>query len=156
VHADGTPYRWWHVVVLEASANRVVVVRPHGEPVYEPDRVRTSPRVWQQVYWTDRFYNVTESYDADGQPRRLDVDIAAPVMSTRGGLVYCDYELDVVRDALPGAPAVVYDEDEFAEASVKYRYNCELQAICRAALAEAVHLVETWRWLGLPSTFAAR
>jgi protein associated with RNAse G/E len=150
LHADGVPYRWWTAVVHEVTASRLLVRRPLGEPVYEPGRVRLPETSWQHVYWTDRFYNLTESYTAGGEPRQLAMDIASPAEWTGGGIAYRDYELDVVK--VPGQPAEIYDEDEFAEAIVQYGYSPELQATCRAALAEALQVAESWTWLGSRGT----
>jgi protein associated with RNAse G/E len=148
LRADGTPYRWWTAIVQEVTAARIVASRPFGEPVHEPGGSRTPATIWQHVYWTDRPYNLTESYTAQGQPRRLDLDIASPAHWANGGIAYHDYELDVVKE--PGRPSAVWDEDEFAVAIGQYSYTPEFQAACRSALEEALQLAESWTWLGRP------
>lgn len=149
LHADGQPYRWWNVIVQEVTDARLVVCRPLGEPVHDRGRLRTPETTWQHVLWADRYYLLTESYTASGEPRRLDLDIASPPRWTDAGIAYTDHELDVLKE--PGGPTRVEDEDEFAEAIVQYGYGQELQARCRSALAEAIQLADTWTWLGCPT-----
>ncbi len=148
LHADGSPYRWWAALVQEVTTSRLVVCRPLGEPVHELGGSRTPETIWQQVYWTDRFYNLTESYTADGEPRRLDLDIASPAHWTTAGIAYHDYELVVVKES--DQPAEVRDEDEFTEAIARYGYSPALQAACWSALREALQVAESWTWLGCP------
>ena len=148
LRADGTPYRWWTAVVREVTASSIVVLRPCGEPVHEAGGSRLPPTIWQNVYWTDRPYNLTESYNAQGDPRQLAVDIASPAHWINGGIAYHDYELDVVKPV--GRPAEVCDEDEFADAIGQYGYTPEFQAACRLALQEAIRLADSWTWLGRP------
>jgi protein associated with RNAse G/E len=148
LRADGTPYRWWRAVVREATPACIVVLRPSGEPVHEADGSRMLPSIWQNVYWTDRPYNLTESYTAEGEPRRLDLDIASPAHWATDGIAYHDYELDVVKE--PDRPPEVRDEDEFTEAIARYGYSPEFQAACWSALREAIQVADSWTWLGCP------
>jgi len=43
----------------------------------------------------------------------------------------------------------VVDEDEFAEAALRYGYSVEFQTACRRAVAEASELVSGWEPAGL-------
>jgi Protein of unknown function (DUF402) len=148
LHDDGQAYRWWSVLVREVSDSRAVVYRPLGEPVHDRGHLRMLETIWQHVLWPDRYYILTESYTASGEPTRLDLDIASPPRWTEDAIAYTDHELDVLKE--PGGPTQVEDEDEFADAIVQYGYSQELQARCRSALDEAIQLAETWTWLGCP------
>jgi predicted RNA-binding protein associated with RNAse of E/G family len=103
--------------------------------------------IWQHVFWIDRLYNLTEEYTGQGEPKRLDLDIASTCWAD-GAITYRDHELDVFK--APDQPAEVRDEDEFADAIVQYGYTPEFQAACRSALQEAVQVADSWSWLGCP------
>jgi protein associated with RNAse G/E len=54
-----------------------------------------------------------------------------------------DHELDISK-VLP-SPARLVDEDEFAEAVVKYNYSTEFQNKMYAVAREALEIAETWQ-----------
>ena len=54
-----------------------------------------------------------------------------------------DHELDVSR-YVP-KPAELIDEDEFAEAAIKYQYSKEFQEKMYAAANEALELANHWQ-----------
>ena len=144
--ADGTPYRWWEAVVEEVSSEYVVTRAAPGQWVHQPDGGwpgRFHVRTW---FWPARDYNLSEVYHPDWTREELYVHIASPPEFIPGGLRYHDRELDVVKK--PGAVPEVADEDEFAAAAQRYGYSAAFQAACRAAVAEALALVERWQWRG--------
>lgn len=142
LYADGVAYRWWRAIVESVDDGRVVVVRPVGWPVHEPGHERVPTTTWRNVFWTDRSYNVTEGYAATGEPIHVCVDVASPARIEEGAISYVDYELDIVKQV--GAPAEVFDEDEFEEAIGLYGYSTEHQAVCRRSLEEGPQVAESW------------
>jgi protein associated with RNAse G/E len=71
------------------------------------------------------------------------MNIASPPEWADGILKFKDHELDVSK--YPPKPAEIVDEDEFAEAVVKYNYSQEFQEKMYAAAREALELAENWR-----------
>lgn len=143
--ADGTPYRWWEARVEKVTPNCVVTYAPAGCVVHHPGAADwQSTGAVRTFYWTDRPYNLNEIYQRDRETSGLYVHIASPAQFVAGGISYHDYELDVNQHV--GQAAQVLDEDEFAEAACKYGYSPEFQAECRAAVQEALRLVDTWIW----------
>jgi predicted RNA-binding protein associated with RNAse of E/G family len=100
-------------------------------------------------YWSDRLYNLLEVFSEDGTIQELYANVAAPPVMTEHGFDVTDHELDV--SWMPGQPARIVDEDEFAAAASIYGYSPEFQAACRAAAVEALRLMETWQPTGLPA-----
>lgn len=140
--ADGQPYRWANLTVLTADANYVVLTSPVGTPIEGPKGG------WKALYeghvhlWSDRPYNLTEVFYADGTLLELYVNIASHAEFLPGEIRYIDYELDVSKK--PGRPAEVVDEEEFQEAIPHYGYTEQLQKACYQAVQEVLELVETW------------
>jgi protein associated with RNAse G/E len=150
LRSDGVPYRWWDTLVEEASADYVVTYSPPGCVVYQPDGNGWISRNHIRAhYWADRWNVLLEVYYPGGQPLELYVHIAAPPRFTEQGIAYADHELDVVMPF--GKPTEVVDEDEFTVAIARYGYTTVFQAQCRAAVQEAVRLVEGWTWSPLDS-----
>ena len=145
LRADRTPYRWWDALVEAASADHVVTYAPPGHRVHQADGTGWASRCHIRAhYWTDRWNNLLEVYEPDGQPLELYVHIASPARLGAEGIVFEDYELDVVMPF--GQPAEVVDEDDFAAAIPRYGYTAAFQARCRAAVEEALRLVADWTW----------
>lgn len=141
-HADGACYRWWHSTVEAIHADRIVVWLPKGGTIYEPDGNRSIEWDSRWHVLLEKWYSVEELLTPDGEVFELYLNINAPVVIDGNEITYIDYELDVSK--VLGQPAVIIDQDEFAEAIVRYNYSAEHQAACWAAAHEAVVLAESW------------
>ena len=148
LRADGCCFRWWETTVERADTDAVVTLSPPGS--YTHDEARgswTLQHYLRTYYWFDRFYNLIVMYRPDGTLAQIYVNIGSPPVLTDGGFDWTDHELDVSK--LPGEPARLVDEDEFAEAAQRYGYTPEFQIRCYAAAHEALALAEAWRPAGL-------
>ncbi len=76
------------------------------------------------------------------------INIAAPPEFENGIMSFKDHELDVSR--YPPKPAELIDEDEFAEAAVKYQYSKEFQEKMYSAAEEALELANHWKARPVP------
>ena len=143
LHADGAAYRWWPATVESASTSELAVIWPAGTlmDAPAPEMRATFRRNNRSIFWPNRLYFITETYELDGKLGTIFADIARPrVTSTR--IEYMDYELDVVME--PGASPFVEDEEEFLLAAETYSYSEAFQTQCRQALTEALGMVEHW------------
>lgn len=131
LHADGERYRGWTARVEQIDEERIV------------ESSVKDGALSRGHYWFDRLYNLFEEYDATGALVELYVNIASPPIVGAGRLSYVDFELDVSR--VPGGPIEILDEDEFAEACVRYGYAPEFQARCWRALDDARAVIAAWR-----------
>lgn len=140
--SDGQPYRWNQATVASVAPGYVRLAIPLGTYSETPKGRWPFRHNCQFHLWTDRLYNLLEVYNPDGSLHQLYANIASPAELLPGEIRYTDYELDVVKH--PGQPARVEDENEFQAAVPLYGYTEEFQQTCRAAVAEVLHLVETW------------
>jgi predicted RNA-binding protein associated with RNAse of E/G family len=154
-HADGQVYRWWPATVESADAGEICVIWPAGTGFESPTPSgrKLIRRDCRAIFWPERMYFITETYGSDGEAETIFADIAALHGVSPDAIEYTDYELDVVKN--PGFPVEIEDEDEFLEAAIVYGYTEGFQAQCRAALAEAVRVVETWKPRGAARSWAA-
>jgi protein associated with RNAse G/E len=109
------------------------------------DRARKSytiEHILRSYYWFDKFYNLIEVFDTNGALVELYINMASPPEFENGMMSFKDHELDVSR--FPPKAAQLIDEDEFAEAAVKYQYTQEFQDKMYSVAEEALELANTW------------
>ena len=94
-------------------------------------------------FWPGKWLVLEETYTEDGTLKDLYININSPPTFGADVIEYVDYELDVAKE--PGSPAVILDEDEFAEAIMTYGYSEPHQQQCWAAVQEGLALAETWQ-----------
>ena len=148
--ADGTCYRWWQTTVEEVTEEWVVTFSPPGQRVHDinhPEGGWKRTNYLRAFYWFDRFYSLIEVYSPAGELLHIYININSTPIFSPGVMATIDYELDVMYR--PPEPPLLVDEDEFAEAVVKYGYSETLQEKCYAAAREGLELATTWQTRGL-------
>jgi protein associated with RNAse G/E len=141
---DGTVYRSWKAAVEFLSPDVLITIAPAGSSVYNiKGEDYPSIHHYRAYYWFDKFYNLLEVFETDGKLIHIYLNIASPPEFENGVLSFKDHELDISK-VLPN-PAQLVDEDEFAEAIVKYNYSKEFQEKMYAAAEEARNLAENWQ-----------
>ena len=83
-----------------------------------------------------------EIFEVTGELFHIYINIASPPEFEDGAMSFKDHELDVTR--YPPKTAQLIDEDEFAEAAVKYQYTKEFQQKMYSAAEEALELANRW------------
>jgi protein associated with RNAse G/E len=137
-------YRSWHTIIESVDAESIVTISPAGGMV--EDRVRIKYQVehiLRSYYWFDKFYNLIEVFDTQGNLVEIYINIASPPEFEDGVMSFKDHELDVSR--YPPKAAELIDEDEFAEAAIKYQYTQEFQDKMYSAANEALELANHWQ-----------
>jgi len=141
---DGTVYRSWHTIIESVDADSIVTISPAGGMMQ--DHARGSIRmehILRSYYWYDKFYNLIELFDTQENLVEIYINIASPPEIENGMMSFKDHELDVSR--YPPKAAQLIDEDEFAEAAVKYQYSKDFQAKMYSAAEEALELANCWQ-----------
>ncbi|NLG69553.1 MAG: DUF402 domain-containing protein, partial [Firmicutes bacterium] len=132
---DGTVYRWWDAAVECRVGSLIVTFNSPGHLVFDLRGAWPTRVACRAYYWLDRPYNVLETFQVDGTPEQLYINVASPASLHAGILSFRDYQLDVVKR--PGLPASIVDEDEFEEARHRYGYPPGFVGHCRAVAQEA-------------------
>ena len=141
--ADGTVYRSWHTMIESVDADSIVTISPAGGMVEDRARIKYQiEHILRSYYWFDKFYNLIEVFDTQGNLVEIYINIASPPEFEDGAMSFKDHELDVTR--VPPKTAQLIDEDEFAEAAVKYQYTKEFQQKMYSAAEEALELANRW------------
>jgi protein associated with RNAse G/E len=142
LRADGSCYRSWTAQLVYQDARGLVTFAQAGGVVDDRDHAWVQRYAIRAVYWFDRPYNLLEVCLPDGVLVELYVHIASPARLRAGVLEYTDHELDVVL--APGEAPRLVDENEFAEAAVRYGYTADFQQACYAACHRAEQLLVRW------------
>ena len=148
--ADGTIYRSWHTTIESVLTDSIVTISPANSMVIDKTKLGDHPikHHLRSYYWFDKFYNLIEVFDVSGALVQIYINIASLPECINGQIIFKDHELDVVRD-IPGMARIV-DEDEFAEAVLKYQYSEEFQQSMYAAAQEALELANRWNAKPVP------
>ena len=146
---DGTVYRSWQATIESVTTDSIVTIAPAGSAVFNIKGENYPIRHhYRSYYWFDKFYNLIEIFEPSGELFHIYINIAAPPEFEDGLMSFKDHELDVSR-YVP-KPAELVDEDEFAEAAVKYQYSKEFQEKMYAAANEALELANHWQARPIP------
>lgn len=141
--ADGATYRRWQAVIESMAEGLIVTVGEAGSPAFNTNGgVFHIEHHLRAYYWFDKFYNLIEAFAPDGGLLEIYINIASPPELANGILKFKDHELDISK-VLPN-PARLIDEDEFAEAILKYGYSPEFQENLYAVAREALALADGW------------
>ncbi len=141
---DGTVYRRWQATIESVLTDSIVTIAPAGSSVFNING-EDYPLLhhYRAYYWFDKFYNLIEIFETNGELHHIYINVAAPPEFKNETMSFKDHELDVVKH--PFKTAELIDEDEFAEAAVKYQYTKEFQAQMYAAAEEALELANHWQ-----------
>jgi len=147
---DGTVYRSWHTLIESVDADSIITISPAGSMVIDTTKLGDHPIAHhlRSYYWFKKYYNLIEVFDTSGLLVEIYINIAAPPEFENRIMSFKDHELDVSR--YPPKAAKLIDEDEFAEAAVKYQYSKEFQAKMYAAANEALELANHWQAKSVP------
>ncbi len=107
--------------------------------------------VFQEFYYWDRWYNVFEVLEPDGQLKGWYANVGAPAEldPAAGQLSYVDLALDLWSD--PSGAIQLLDEDEFTAHAARGTYDASLVAGARRGWQEVVELARSGnlpRWSG--------
>ncbi|WKZ40903.1 MAG: DUF402 domain-containing protein [Anaerolineales bacterium] len=142
--ADGTVYRSWTAMIESVTTDSIVTIGRAGSFVHNVNggtfKIENHLRAY---YWFDRFYNLIEVFETTGELLEIYVNIGSPAKFENGVLHFEDYELDVSK--YPPNPAEIVDDDEFAEAVVKYSYPQEFQEKMYAVARKALEIADNWQ-----------
>ena len=142
--ADETVYRSWHATVEYVDTNLIVTVAPSHQLVFDLVRKEYfTVHPLRAYYWFGKYYNLIEVFETTGELLEIYINVASPPEWTDGILKFKDHELDVSK--YPPKPARIIDEDEFAEAAIKYQYSPEFQEKMYTTAREALELAENWK-----------
>lgn len=147
LHADGQCFRSWTSRIEQVTEAGLIMLSVPGHDVEDVKGNWVLRNYIRSYFWFDRPYNVLEVYEPDGTFIELYMNVASPPTLEGDTLTWTDHELDVSK--LPGQPARIVDQDEFADAAIRYRYSPEFQAHCHVISEELRQLAERWMPAGL-------
>ena len=137
---NGAPHFEWTCRVIDASPDAVVLSQTAGTPI------QTWKEVWIPDYdariyfWRDVWFNVIQSWNADGSLSGYYCNIITPARIAGDELHWDDLDVDVsVRG---DGTYRILDEDEWAHNVERLRYAPELVAHARRAMDELITSVE--------------
>ena len=137
---DGSLHYRYPLTVVREDADLLMLYASPGT-VCESYRGQLTAKYHSlELYWSDRFYNLTVMWHADWRPRMHYVNLATPSIWDAGTLRFIDLDLDVIWRAESGE-VILDDEEEFALHQVRFGYPSELIAQVQRAADDVRELI---------------
>jgi protein associated with RNAse G/E len=131
---DGSPHFKWTCQLVSASSQALVITQPAGTPINTWKEVWT-PNLDATIYfWRGKWYNVVQTWKADGTVRSYYGNIITPACWDGNELHWNDLDLDISVQA-NGAYRLM-DEDEWARNAERLNYSPEVRDEARRAVDE--------------------
>jgi protein associated with RNAse G/E len=145
--SDGQLHRAWRAPVESVADGQIVTFTEANNPIYTLTQNYSLSHSIRCFLWPGRRHTLLEVYTTDGELHELFADITSPIEIVDGEVHFIDHELDV-QMALGGDPCIV-DQDEFAEAALKYGYTEAFVRECYTLAEQLLELLANWRPLGI-------
>jgi uncharacterized protein len=134
-YATGGLNKRWLAYLLEDTPERIALVRAHGSPLWSArGDYWTPPGPSIEIYPRGAWFNVFALLDCAGALQSYYCNIALPLTFDGAALRSVDLDLDLAIDS--AGTVVVYDEDEFEDHAVRWRYPVDVRHKARAALGD--------------------
>ena len=118
---DGSIHRSWKADLTEAGSDFLKFVGVFDrEVVHQHLGIIRRGTVSYEYYWLDRWYNIFEFHEPEGDLRNFYCNINLPPKFKDNFLDYIDLDIDVL--VWKDLSFEVLDLDDFAENSMKYSY----------------------------------
>jgi diamine N-acetyltransferase len=141
---DGSDNYRWPAQLEYARDNIVILYTPSGT-AYTGRREGVLKYPFRSYFWTDRWYNVNQSYIFDnGLGIRHYVNLAMPPAFDGSTVSYVDMDLDFDLDNEWGL--TLLDEDEYGANSAQFNYPAELRARIELAAQDVRKMVRSRAW----------
>lgn len=137
---DGSLHYRYPLTVVREEADLLTLYASPGRVCDSYRGQMTATYHSLELYWSDRFYNLTVMWHADWRPRMHYVNIATPATWNDGTLRFIDLDLDVIWRAESGE-VILDDEDEFELHQVRFGYPSELIAQVQQAADDVRELI---------------
>ena len=136
---DGSPHFKWTCRLSVASADALVIAQPAGTPIDTWNGVWTPDFDATIYFWRRKWYNVIQTWHADGTVSSYYCNIITPARWDGSELHWNDLDLDVSVQA-DGVYRLM-DEDEWARNVERLNYSPEVMDEARRAVAELSALI---------------
>jgi protein associated with RNAse G/E len=138
---DGTEYRRWHASLAQQK-DSLLVLDAEFECDVEHQLLGEIKRgtCTIEYYWLDRWYNIFQFLNEDGETRLFYCNVNMPPTFADGTLSYIDLDIDILVQ--PDCSYQVLDLDEFEKHSELFGYDDDTRRQARLAVDELIEMIE--------------
>lgn len=122
---DGSLHYRYPVQIVREEPGLLALYCAPGTPLESYRGQQIARNHTLELYWSDRFYNLSVNWKADWRPHSHYVNIASSATWHDGALRFIDLDLDVIWRAATGE-VVLDDEDEFLAHQSRFGYPPDL------------------------------
>lgn len=129
---DQSIRRTWNCDLIRHDGYLIELVGKFDFDVDHPDLGRLSKgTVSYEYYWLDRWFNIFQFHEPNGNFRNWYCNINMPPSFANGVLDYVDLDIDIL--IWPSGEIVVLDEEEFAVNAEKFGYPPAIRSAVESA-----------------------
>jgi uncharacterized protein len=138
---SGEISRSWKVDFIEKRESLLIFVGEFEKEIRHPNLGVIRPgTISHEYYWLDRWYNIFEFHEPEGELRNFYCNLNMPPRFENNILDYVDLEIDVLVSR--NFVVEILDRDEFEENSKLFGYPADLIAKTFATLDEVLEIIE--------------
>ncbi len=135
-------YCWW--AQLEYAHHNLIILYTPPNTQYSGRRSGTIRHPFRSYSWTDRWFNVNQTYVDDAIGMQHDINLGTPVVFDGSSVSFVDLDLDFDLDNQWSL--TLMDEDEYAAHRAQFNYPRQLQQRIEQAVHEVRRMVDTRAW----------
>lgn len=137
---DGSIHRSWQCELLNKTDKYWLFVGEFEKEIsHSKLGVIRRKTISYEYYFKDKWFNVFRFHEPEGKLKFYYCNINMPPVFENGVLDYVDLDIDILVQK--DFSFEILDEDEFAENSLKHKYNSELRSQVDKTLDELKSLI---------------
>jgi protein associated with RNAse G/E len=139
---DGKEHRRWSATIARREGPLIVLDAKFEEAVHHaafgeiPSGTRTI-----EYYWLDRWFNIFQFLNDDGDTRLFYCNVGAPATMDGQFLNYLDLDIDILVHA--DLSYQVLDLDEFESNATRWSYSDETRRQASSAVTRLISMIES-------------
>ena len=142
---DGKVHRSWQASLIERRDSLLIFVGEfEREVIHSNLGVIRRGTVSYEYYWLDRWYNIFQFHEPDGELRNFYCNISEPPKLFKNILDYVDFDIDIL--VWKDFSYEILDLEEFDENRRKFNYPSKIIKRVHQSISEIEFLIQNRRF----------
>lgn len=142
---DGKIHRTWQAELIERRGSLLIFMGRFAEEINHANLgIIRRGTISYEYYWLDRWYNIFQFHEPDGELRNFYCNISQPPKLRRNILDYIDFDIDIL--VWKDFSYETLDLEEFDENKRKFKYPPKIINKIQNSVSEIKFLIQNRRF----------
>ena len=142
---DGKIHRSWQAELIERRDSLLIFMGKFAEEINHTNLgVIRRGTISFEYYWFDRWYNIFQFHEPDGELRNFYCNISQPPKLQRNVLDYVDFDIDIL--VWKDFSFEILDLEEFDENKKKFKYPAKIINEIQKSVSQIKFLIQKRRF----------